>query len=250
MENENPTYYAIIPAEVRYDKDLKDKAKLLYGEISCLSNKNGYCFASNNYFAKLYGVTKDTISKLISDLADKGYISREVIFKKGTREIVGRYLKIQHLLGKKEIPIDQNIYTPIDEKDKDNNININNTSINNTSNNSCCCNINLDISQEVIEFYNNNIGMLTPYQYEILNSFKEDGIEDDLIIYAMKKACEIDNKNIAYIKGILNSWLKKGITTLIEAQKENEKFQNNKKPKEETIEERAKRLEKMMEEEK
>ena len=256
INNENPSYFAIIPAEIRYDKDLKDKAKLLYGEITCLSNKKGYCYASNTYFADLYGVSKETISRLITDLVDKGYVTREVVYKKGTKEIINRYIKIS------QYPIDKNVKTlltkksiPIDEKVKENNtsinnININNTSINNTSNNSCCCNINLDISQEVIEFYNNNIGMLTPYQYEILNSFKEDGIEDDLIIYAMKKACEIDNKNIAYIKGILNSWLKKGITTLIEAQKENEKFQNNKKPKEETIEERAKRLEKMMEEEK
>lgn len=245
MEKENPTYYAIIPAEVRYDKELKDKAKLLYGEITCLSNKNGYCYASNEYFAKLYGIAKETISRLISDLVDRGYITREIVYKEGTKEIAERYLKISiPLLTKKNIPIDEKVNTPIDEKVKDNN-----TSINNTSNNSCSCNNYFDISQEVIEFYNQNIGMLTPYQYEILNSFKEDGIEDDLIIYAMKKACEIDNKNIAYIKGILNSWLKKGITTLIEAQKENEKFQNNKKPKEETIEERAKRLEKMMEEE-
>ena len=50
---ETPNYYAIIPSNVRYS-DLKPNAKLLYGEITALSNKHGFCFASNKYFANLY----------------------------------------------------------------------------------------------------------------------------------------------------------------------------------------------------
>ena len=55
---EKPNYYAIIPANVRYDNDLKPNEKLMFGEITALSNKNGYCTATNAYFAKLYNVTK------------------------------------------------------------------------------------------------------------------------------------------------------------------------------------------------
>lgn len=128
---EMPSYYSIIPAEVRYDKELKDKAKLLYGEITALSNKYGYCYASNSYFAELYGVTTTTISLLIKDLIDKGYVSSELIYKKDTKEIQYRYLKIL------KYPIKENLNTylrnfkyPIKENLKDNN-----TSINNTSNN-------------------------------------------------------------------------------------------------------------------
>ena len=76
-----PSYYAIIPAEVRYS-NLKPNAKLLYGEITALSSKEGYCFATNNYFAKLYDVTKNTISLWVSQLNKEGFISVELI-KKG-----------------------------------------------------------------------------------------------------------------------------------------------------------------------
>ena len=74
MENEKPNYYAIITADVRYDNELTDKAKLLYGEITCLSNKEGYCFASNNYFAKLYSCTARAIQNSLSLLQERGYI--------------------------------------------------------------------------------------------------------------------------------------------------------------------------------
>ena len=128
---EMPSYYSIIPAEVRYDKELKDKAKLLYGEITALSNKYGYCYASNSYFAELYGVTTTTISLLIKDLIDKGYVSSELIYKKDTKEIQYRYLKIL------KYPIKENLNTylrnfkyPIKENLKDNNTSINNTSMN------------------------------------------------------------------------------------------------------------------------
>ena len=79
--NHRPTFYAIIPAEVRYS-DLKPNAKLLYGEITALSSKEGYCFATNRYFAELYNVTKNTISLWVSQLHKKGFISVTLI-KKG-----------------------------------------------------------------------------------------------------------------------------------------------------------------------
>ena len=79
-------YYAIIPAVVRYDNELTDKAKLLYGEITCLSNKEGYCFATNNYFANLYHCTPRAIQNTISKLQERGYI-RVVIENNFERKI-------------------------------------------------------------------------------------------------------------------------------------------------------------------
>ena len=73
MDNQ-VNYYAVIPANVRYDKDLPANAKLLYGEITALCNNKGFCWATNQYFADLYGVKKLAVSRWINALADKGYI--------------------------------------------------------------------------------------------------------------------------------------------------------------------------------
>lgn len=89
MEEEviKPSYYSIMPANVRYDKELSDKAKLLYGEISCLTNSTGVCVASNDYFSKLYEVHPNTITRNISLLKQKEYIDIEskVYFNNGVR---------------------------------------------------------------------------------------------------------------------------------------------------------------------
>ena len=75
---EKPNYYAIIPANVRYDSELTPNAKLLYGEISALTQKNGVCYATNKYFSELYNVSQVSISKWINSLVDKGYVNFEI----------------------------------------------------------------------------------------------------------------------------------------------------------------------------
>lgn len=62
------SYYAIIPANVRYDDSLIPSAKLLYGEITALCNEKGYCWASNEYFANQYKVSKPTIQNWLKSL--------------------------------------------------------------------------------------------------------------------------------------------------------------------------------------
>lgn len=81
--NNSPAYYAVIPADVRYDKRLSPNAKLMYGEITALSNKEGYCWASNSYFAELYSVTPQSASNWIQELMINGYIRMENFPEKG-----------------------------------------------------------------------------------------------------------------------------------------------------------------------
>lgn len=114
---EKPNYYAVIPANVRYDKNLTANAKLLYGEISALAQKDGVCYATNKYFAELYNVSQVSISKWINSLVDKKYINFKIIYKEGTKEILNRYLTL--------------VYDTIKENLKDNNTSINNKEINN-----------------------------------------------------------------------------------------------------------------------
>lgn len=74
---DNRGYYGIIPAEVRYDKELSADAKLLFAEITALTNAEGYCWASNEYFETLYGVSESTIIRRINELEKKQYIKKE-----------------------------------------------------------------------------------------------------------------------------------------------------------------------------
>ena len=117
---EKPSYYAILTADVRYHKNLTPNAKLLYAEITALENMNGRCFANNKYFADLYGVSKTSVSKWISQLESFNCIKTVYIYKEGSKEIDKRY--ITTLKG----GIEQNLKGGIKEKLKDNNTSINN----------------------------------------------------------------------------------------------------------------------------
>lgn len=110
MDDRKPSYYAVIPADVRYDEQLKPNAKLLYGEISALIGADGFCYASNAYFSNLYGLTDRTISDLISALKAGGYIHLEYN-RDPAGQILGRkiYIKVS---APEEQPHEENFYTP------------------------------------------------------------------------------------------------------------------------------------------
>ncbi|WP_315514011.1 helix-turn-helix domain-containing protein [Leptotrichia wadei] len=142
---EKPNYYGILPANVRYDKELKPMEKILFTEISSLTSKEGYCYAKNSYFAELYDVHKNTVGNWINNLVKRGYLKSVIIYEKGTKNIQERRLyittptnektdtsinkKIDTCQSKNLEGINEKIDTPINEKIEDNNTSINNTSL-------------------------------------------------------------------------------------------------------------------------
>lgn len=59
---------------MRYDSELSAGAKILYAEISSLTRSRGFCFADNEYFMQLYGVTERTLQRYLDALKKGGYI--------------------------------------------------------------------------------------------------------------------------------------------------------------------------------
>lgn len=229
---EQPNYYSIIPATVRYDKDLKPNEKLIYGEISSLCNKSGYCYATNEYFAKLYDVHKNTISTWISHLQKKHYIESKILYKKDLKTIEKRILFLgQGTLSEiaknyceiHQDPINENIYRyqsnyldPINENTKENNTSIN---ISTTTN----------IDKNIFELIQENFGRtLNPLEVETIQSWDEYNFEFELIKYAVSKTVLKNIYNISYINKILYQWNKNNIRTVAQAQKSDEEHEKKK----------------------
>ena len=92
-----------------------------------------------------------------------------------------------------------------------------NVNVNDNDNVSDSC---VDGLQKVVEFYNNNVGALTPFGLEILEDYTRE-MTEEVVIYAMQISVEANKRNLAYIKAILNNWSKAGVKTLADAQNEN-----------------------------
>ena len=73
-ENERPGFWAVLPAAVRYDPQLPSTAKLLYAEISSLTDMRGYCFAPNSYFMEMFRISERTLQDHLRTLKAGGYI--------------------------------------------------------------------------------------------------------------------------------------------------------------------------------
>jgi len=131
MDELSKSYYAIIPADVRYNKSLSANAKLLYGEITALCNEKGFCWAGNEYFSGLYAVSERTIQRWINQLSGNSYIIVNYRQPSGISDMPNRCIS----LGDKNVVVgDKNVGRWVTKMSQhhDKNVTHNNTS-NNTS---------------------------------------------------------------------------------------------------------------------
>ena len=173
--------YSICFNEWALDKNIKDELGLLL-IISSLTAEKGYCYASNDYLAKIFETSVVTISRKIR-------------------------------LTKMLTAINKNVNRTINKNVKENNIsNINNT--NNNNNNYNYIYNNSSSSDEIINFIENNFGRtLSSYEFEKINCWLNE-FNSDIVKHAIELSILNNKRTFAYIEGILKNWKSCGYKTL------------------------------------
>ena len=236
-----PCYFSVLPSKVRYDDSLCPNEKLLFSEISSLCNKNGYCFANNEYFEKLYKVHKNTVSKWISHLKEKKYIRLFFTYKENSKAIDKRVLAVGELAFGSNI--DNNLFEDISNNNLDDQVNEDNEIVEDieeehqsdeeidekncpTPKSKAEYPLNEKLKDNNIKFNNSNIDRsiytdfekkfkipLTPITKNLLDQFLLI-YPKDVISHAMDIAIENGVPKISYVNGIIRNWKKADYNTL------------------------------------
>ena len=238
--------------------DMPISSRLLYYELGMRADDDG--FVDNFKKILLFtGLKEDDLKVLIAKQYVLPFDSGVIVIRHWRMNNYlrnDRHKSTQYQEELKKLSVDDNLVSQMDttgipggihsidknrldkisiDKSSSSNININ---INNNSglneNDSCVDDFYLDDGsdscvdgfQKVIDFYNNNIGLITPYTMELLDDYAKE-MTNDVVVYALQLSVEANCRNLNYIKAILNNWNKAGVKNLIQAQEEN---QIHKKP--------------------
>lgn len=235
MDLTNGGNYAILPAKIRYDKNLTDSEKLLFCELTALSNNKGFCYASNKYLSGIFNVTTGTVSKRINRLKEKGYL--KIIMIREGLEIKERHIYplLDNPLSSAEndesdpggmVANDHRGIVANDHRGMVANDQVNILSINKLNNNSVYKEIPKEQREkeikEFVEYYESNFGMITHNVLIYFEELREYGMAKDLIVEAYNIALSKNNKNQNYIRGIINKWKAEKIMSVDQIPEKNE----------------------------
>lgn len=123
-----------IPKEIWLNESLSIQEKVFLVEIDSLDNDEDGCFASNEYFANFFKLSKNRCSEIIKSLEKKGFIKISYIYKEQSKAIDKRVIKIFEKPNRDTRDSDtgtRKTEEGYSEKCEDNNTYLNNT-INNT----------------------------------------------------------------------------------------------------------------------
>lgn len=169
----------------------------------------------------------------LHELEEKGYLSRK-------RERVGNRLKGSIWLLSETPQKLQNVTL---QNDSLQNVNLQNSTLTNTNNNNTNNNNNNITTTtgpteigSIYEFWESNVGSLSPYLYEEIQAIYDDWKEvskqpKEMILESIKMALDKGVRNISYIKTILKRWYDNRIYNIEDLKADQERFEKNKQRK-------------------
>lgn len=234
MNNDEGNYYAIIPSYILHDKSLKPNEKLMYGQISSLTNVTGYCWAGNKVLGELLGIEPDTASRLVGNLEKAGYISRRVV-RNEKNQVIKRYLAIMPRIPGGN-PDDTAIEKPTGNKDDS-------TPTGNKSNRTNGQTSERTIGQtgkEILKGLSTTTRQLIKTEHPLafyqrafgkpatglLNQTLQEqayNYGNELVNYSFWLANDKGN-GYPYAKAMLKSWIQDGLTTIADVEQAREKY--------------------------
>lgn len=69
-----PGYYIVVPAGIWFDARLRPNSTKLYGVVSALCSREGYCWASDGYLGEMLHQSERTVRDLLRELVDCGHL--------------------------------------------------------------------------------------------------------------------------------------------------------------------------------
>ena len=107
MNKDFRAFWSVIPATVLDDMSIPANAKILYGVLSSLMRREGYCWPSNAQLAEAMHCSEDVVKRWVSALAEAGHIRVRI---EPNRKVGGKIRYISPVLAEPSITPSQDGY--------------------------------------------------------------------------------------------------------------------------------------------